>query len=90
MIRYHMVITGKVQGVGFRFFVLYTASPFNLTGYVKNLSNGDVEIEAQGNPNNLMKFLSKVISGNNFSVITDYSIKEIPIINDEKKFNITY
>jgi acylphosphatase len=44
----HIVFSGRVQGVGFRFSALNIANRYRLTGYVRNLSNGAVEMLAQG------------------------------------------
>lgn len=44
----HAVVRGQVQGVGFRYFVVQQALPLGLRGYVRNESNGDVEVVAQG------------------------------------------
>ncbi|MFH1050955.1 MAG: acylphosphatase [bacterium] len=46
-------IGGHVQGVGFRFFVYRRAIELNLTGYVKNLFNGNVEVVAEGEEYNI-------------------------------------
>ena len=43
-----IIVKGRVQGVGFRFYVFNEASLLNLTGYVRNLYNGDVEIVVEG------------------------------------------
>ncbi|MGD0077223.1 MAG: acylphosphatase [Sedimentisphaerales bacterium] len=44
----HIVYSGRVQGVGFRFTVLNVANNYRLTGYVRNLSSGSVETLVQG------------------------------------------
>jgi len=44
----HVVFSGRVQGVGFRFTALNAASRYRLTGYVRNVSNGTVEMVVQG------------------------------------------
>ncbi|BCL83448.1 acylphosphatase [Ktedonobacteria bacterium brp13] len=44
----YAVVVGDVQGVGFRYFVIQEAQPLGLHGYVRNDSNGDVEVVAQG------------------------------------------
>jgi acylphosphatase len=44
----HIVFSGRVQGVGFRFTALNIANRYKLTGYVRNASNGTVEMLAQG------------------------------------------
>ncbi len=48
MIRKHLTFTGRVQGVGFRYRTHSIATRLGLTGYVKNLYNGHVEAEVQG------------------------------------------
>jgi len=44
----HARVEGLVQGVGFRYFVQREARDLGLTGYVKNLPDGSVEVEAEG------------------------------------------
>jgi acylphosphatase len=44
----YAVVTGYVQGVGFRYFVVEKAQRLGLHGYVRNDTNGDVEVVAQG------------------------------------------
>ena len=51
--RLHLIISGRVQGVGFRFSAYDKAKELALAGYVRNLPNGDVEIVAEGSRENL-------------------------------------
>jgi acylphosphatase len=51
--RLHLVISGRVQGVGFRFSAYGEAKELALAGYVRNLPKGDVEIVAEGSRENL-------------------------------------
>lgn len=48
MIRVHAVVTGTVQGVGFRYATYLEAQRLGLTGFVRNLPDGSVEVEAEG------------------------------------------
>ena len=48
MIRKHILFYGRVQGVGFRYHATYKASLLGLTGWVRNLEDGSVEMEVQG------------------------------------------
>lgn len=50
------VISGRVQGVGFRSFAQRAAREIGLTGWVRNLANGDVEAHANGSPRQLDDF----------------------------------
>lgn len=90
MKRYLIIYEGKVQGVGFRYFVYRAAYTKNLTGSVRNMMNGNVEIEVQGDEEVIKAFLDTVKKGNGFSEITNHAIKEIPVKEREKKFDIAY
>jgi acylphosphatase len=48
--RVHVVIAGRVQGVGFRFSTQHRALELGLTGWVRNLPDGRVEAEFEGQP----------------------------------------
>ena len=48
--RRHYLVTGVVQGVGFRFFARRVAQRLGLAGWVRNLPDGRVEAEAEGSP----------------------------------------
>ena len=67
----NMKITGKVQGVGFRYFVLRQAQELGITGWVSNKSNGHVEAMAQGDKEDLDQFIAKVKQGPAFSRVDD-------------------
>ncbi len=47
-VRKHIWFSGQVQGVGFRYSAVYLARPLDLTGWVRNLWDGRVEMEVQG------------------------------------------
>ena len=67
-------ITGKVQGVGFRYFVLRQAQELGINGWVSNKPNGDVEALAQGEKEGLDHFIAKVKQGPAFSSVEDVSL----------------
>ncbi|MVX62554.1 acylphosphatase [Clostridium chromiireducens] len=90
MIRYSITVSGRVQGVGFRYFVQLTACRLNLTGWCKNLMDGNVQIEVQGIEKDINSFISAIKVGNNFSRVDDINLSSLPLIPDEKKFKIKY
>lgn len=53
-------VSGKVQGVGFRWWVAGQAKPLNLVGYTKNLDDGSVEILAQGSHESCQQLLASL------------------------------
>ena len=62
-LRLHATIEGRVQGVGFRYFVTRTAKPLDLTGWVRNRWNGKVEVIAEGNQQSLDNLLTALHRG---------------------------
>ncbi len=48
--RFRFEVRGRVQGVGYRWFVVRAAAPLQIRGYVRNLSDGSVEVVADGDP----------------------------------------
>lgn len=90
MPRYNIIVKGRVQGVGFRYFVQGIAIQMKLTGWVKNLDNGNVELEAQSEVDFLDGLLNKLKNGNSFSKITDIEINNINELLTERDFRVTY
>lgn len=61
MRRLYAQVYGRVQGVGFRWFVQEHATRLGLTGYVRNLPDGSVEVVAEGERSALEEFLAFVL-----------------------------
>jgi acylphosphatase len=59
----HFLIRGRVQGVGFRWFVHREASELGLRGWVRNTDTGDVEVVASGPPEDLDELRSELKKG---------------------------
>ncbi len=59
-IRRRVIYHGRVQGVGFRYSTTCIARRFPVTGYVKNLPKGTVELVVEGFPENLDAFVAEV------------------------------
>ena len=54
-------ITGQVQGVGFRYRVLQIAGRFDVAGSVRNLRNGALEVDAEGEEDEVARFIASVL-----------------------------
>jgi acylphosphatase len=83
-----VVVTGRVHGVGFRYFIRQKAEELNIFGWVKNTPDGKVEIEAEGNPQNLETFLHWIKIGPARANIKSVSIAEISPLRDFTNFYI--
>ena len=85
----HIIFSGRVQGVGFRFTAQRIALRYELAGYVKNLSHGSVEMLVQGRPEDLADALRDI--GESFSgYIRDTNIQDMPPNPNLQNFNITF
>ncbi len=85
--RWHILFTGRVQHVGFRYTALYFSKGLYLTGWVRNNLDGSVEMEAQGSVSCLRNFVIKMKSQSHIH-ITDVKITEIEIVPAERKFRV--
>ena len=85
----HIIYTGRVQGVGFRFTAQRIAIRYELAGYVKNLGSGQVEMFAQGHPEDVADCL-RDISESFAAYIRDTKINEIPTNPRYTQFTITF
>jgi acylphosphatase len=74
----HIVVKGRVQGVGFRFFVESVAQRLGLRGWVRNLPGGEVEILARVEPHQKAGFLSELRQGPPLSHVTDLDVRTVP------------
>ncbi len=63
MKRLHLIVSGVVQGVGFRWYTQRIATSLGLTGWVRNLQNGDVEIVVEGKSDIIEMFISELKNG---------------------------
>ena len=76
-VRRHIIFYGQVQGVGFRYTAKYAAESYGVAGWVRNLYDGSVEMEAEGREADIDAMLS-MISHGRYIDIEDISVKDIP------------
>ncbi|SNU97331.1 Acylphosphatase [Megamonas hypermegale] len=86
--RYKAILTGRVQGVGLRFFTMENASKLGLTGWVKNMADGTVHLEVQGEDSVITEFVNIIKKGNFIINVETFDAEEIPVIEEEKAFII--
>lgn len=71
----HLLISGLVQGVGYRWFVMRKANEYDLKGYVRNLYTDDVEVEVEGSKELISEFIKELRIGPRSAHITDIKIQ---------------
>ena len=86
--RLAIVVKGRVQGVGYRFFTRECAQALGLSGWVRNLRNGDVGIEAQGPAERLQSFTRQLERGPSLGYVTGLQTRQIPPVEGESGFGI--
>ena len=85
----HVIFIGRVQGVGFRYTSLRIAAGYELTGFVRNLPGGAVEMVLQGiekEIDNCLRDIQQYFGGH----IRDCARKEIPYDPRHADFRISY
>jgi acylphosphatase len=78
---YKIHVSGHVQGVGFRWSALREARIYEIKGFVKNLSDGSVYIEAEGYPEQLAIFVEWCRKGPGRGYIESVTINTFPAVN---------
>ena len=90
MAQYEIIITGRVQGVGFRYFVHKIAGDHNISGWVKNSPDGSVIITAQGEETDLEAFFDHIRIGPPLARINKFTKNRIIVSELPKDFRVKY
>lgn len=89
MIRRHIKVKGRVQGVGFRYTITGIAQKKQLTGWVRSNFDGSVELEVQGADHRVEDFIQELTSGapagNRWIRIQNYEVSAVPLVNVTKE-----
>jgi len=88
MKRLMIKVTGRVQGVGFRWFVKQTAMELNITGWVKNQWDGSVKMEVQGPDETLDRLQHAIRYDHPYARVETLMAQPMETIADEKTFYI--
>lgn len=90
MKRIHVIVSGRVQGVFFRAYTEKTARSLNLKGWVRNLSDGRVEILCEGEDADIAAMLAWCRKGPTSANVTGTEISEEPVTGEFSGFAIRY
>lgn len=90
MVRARIVVTGVVQGVGFRYFTLHLARRLELAGYVRNRMDGAVEVEVEGEEGSVHAFLDDLSVGPRSAHITGLEVENLEPGGDYDGFEVRF
>ena len=88
-VRYHYVLTGRVQGVGFRWKATHLAESLGITGWVRNEWNGSVEMELQGEEELQDRMLAD-FRRDRYIEIDRVERTKIEVLEDERYFDVRF
>jgi acylphosphatase len=83
-----IIFEGRVQGVGFRYQTKQIAMGFEVTGWVRNMEDGRVEMEVMGPADEVEEFLAAIEDSDLNGLIRNREISEIPLLTGIRGFEI--
>ena len=84
----YIIIGGRVQGVGFRYFAKQKADELRITGWVRNTPDGKVEIEAEGEPQSIDNYMDWLKIGPSRALISTFSASPFEPSRNYRDFTI--
>ena len=88
MIARQYLFAGRVQGVGFRYSTKQLAKGFDVTGWVKNLPDGRVELQLMGDEEELDEFIAELHDSPLGHHIQEQEERAVPLLEDVRGFSI--
>ncbi len=82
------LVSGRVQGVGFRYFVMRHAQAENICGYVRNLNDGRVEFLLQGEADPVSRVLGQIRFGPDYARVSELQLDDCDVIPGIAEFVI--
>ena len=88
--RVRVVVTGVVQGVGFRSFAMHLAREYAIRGWVRNRADGAVELEAEAERAIVESFLRDIRIGPSRAEVAGLAVENIPPLGAETGFSVRF
>jgi acylphosphatase len=89
MITKHLIVTGRVQGVGYRNYMVFKAHQFHITGWVRNRTDGCVEAVIQGTPENVEALIARAQRGPPHAVVSGVTVSDATGAYEDFVINVT-
>jgi acylphosphatase len=90
MVARRFLISGVVQGVGYRFFALRAAARHHMLGTVRNLPDGRVEVIAEGERDAMDEFKKDLATGPTLAQVSDIEETDLPVTGRYRDFRVDY
>lgn len=90
LVRVHVFIGGRVQGVAYRFFAEKYANSFEITGWVRNLSDGRVEVLAEGRREDIDRFVARLKEGPRLALVEEFDLRSEGYTGEFPDFRIGF
>ena len=89
-VRAKIIVSGIVQGVGYRSFALRHGNSLDLNGYVRNVLDGSVEIEAEGERDEIERFVSLLREGPRAAEVSDVHVEWKEHTGELGRFRVSF
>jgi len=90
LIRIRVFAGGRVQGVAYRYFAEKQAARLGLTGWVRNLPDGRVEVLAEGPASEVEAFLDRLKAGPSLARVDSFDVMREPATGEFRGFRIAF
>ncbi|RPJ00609.1 MAG: acylphosphatase [Candidatus Aminicenantes bacterium] len=90
MVRVHVLAGGRVQGVAYRFYAEKYAGLLGITGWVRNLPDGRVEVLAEGSAESVETFLDRLREGPSLARVETFDVRREPPEGEFRDFRVTF
>jgi acylphosphatase len=89
-VRVRVFAGGRVQGVAYRFFAEKYASRLDISGWVRNLPDGRVEVLAEGPESGVQAFLARLEEGPSLARVDSFEVRREPATGEFRDFRISF
>ena len=89
-VRLRAIVHGRVQGVNFRYYTRQQAHQLGVTGYVRNLWDGTVEVMAEGERRDVTRLLNWLHKGPRMAFVTQVEVQWLPPTGEFQRFEVRY
>ncbi len=89
-VRAHVLLSGRVQGVAYRYFAEKYAVSLGVKGWVRNLGDGRVEVLAEGDRSQVESFLARLREGPRLARVDDFDLRWEDYTGEFGDFRITF